>query len=67
MTTQIIDEEDSMGFTLTRFWGGKKVMYQITQRYKNKTGSPEMKQMFGHVHVSKEDLEEMLRRINAEK
>lgn len=65
MTTQIIDEEDSMGFTLTRFWGGKKVMYQITQRYKNKTRDTLVRNMFGHVHVSKEDLEEMLRRINA--
>jgi len=65
MSTEIISEEDNMNFSLTRFWAGKKTMFQITQRYKNKTNDSLVRTVFGYVHVSKEDLEEMLRRINA--
>lgn len=64
MSTPIVDEEDALGFNLTRFWGGKELLYQITQRYKDKTEDDSTRNIFGYVQVSKQDLEEMLRRIN---
>jgi hypothetical protein len=68
MTTQIIKESKRRGFTVTEFCAGKgKVKYQITQKYENKDGcNNDMRLVYGYVHLSKNDLEFILKQIDIE-
>lgn len=60
MTTELIQNKK---FTLTRFWAGKEVQYQITQRYTSKNEDTWVRNIFGYVHLSKKDMVKILRKI----
>jgi len=67
MTTQIIKEAKKRGFTVTEFCAGKgKVKYQITQKYEEGDHNDEIRHFYGYVHLSKKDLEFILKQIEKE-
>lgn len=67
MTTKIINETKNKGFTVTQFCAGKgKVKYQITQKYEEGAHNDEIRQFYGYVHLSKKDLEFILKQIEKE-
>ena len=68
MTTQIIKESKKKGFTVTEFFDGKGLKYQITQRYdKDFTNkNDEYKHIFGFVCLTKEHIQYILKQIEKE-
>lgn len=70
MSTDLINEDEKKGYTLTRFWGGNGVKYQITQEYKTlaKDDSQEyLRTIIGDVCVTESDLRYMLSVIEKDK
>lgn len=50
-------------FSLTKYWGGDKVMYQITQKYGLRCEDDSTRNTWGYVQVSKKELKQMIREI----
>ena len=64
MSTEIIGETKKRNYTVTRYWDGKRVMYQITQRYKKPFHSGDWSsRYYGYVQLSRKDIEFIVKKI----
>lgn len=76
MSTRIINESKKRNFSVVRFCAGMgKVKYQITQKYEDdyvEEGNGDkdfhgyIRQYYGYVHLSKKEIEFILKKIEEE-
>ena len=72
MTTELFGGNKKHKFSLTSFYDGKGVSYQITQRYvdmgyPDDDYSDELRHVFGFVQLTEDDLIFIIRKIRSRK
>lgn len=63
MSTEIFGNKK---YSVVRFWGGKEIMYQITQRYKTSVKREDWtRNNYGYVCLTKRQLKTILKKIES--